>query len=135
MSYKRKTKIDITKTHQDVISKDDLDFISKEILMSGQKTTHQQYLKMFKEVTEKMYQTTEKKNHDYATENDAFRNFRDFGLLGVLVRMSDKFARLKTALVEGREFKVNESVIDTVTDLAVYSVILRIMIESGEFKK
>ena len=94
--------------------------------------TQEQYFKRFNEITAEMLELTKKKNHDYATENDAFKNFRDFGALGILVRMSDKFARLRTALQDGREFQVNESVIDTVTDLAVYSVILRIWLEANE---
>jgi hypothetical protein len=126
MAYKRKTKINLP-----VSTKTDVSIKALSLHLS-----QTDYLKRFKEITEEMYQTTSRKNSDYASPNDAFRNFRDFGLLGVLVRMSDKFARLKTALYEKREFKIkDETIKDTVTDLAVYSVILRIMIETGEFNQ
>src|SRR5688572_2671660 len=35
-----------------------------------------------------------KKNQDYASAGDPFRNFRMFEALGILVRLSDKLARL-----------------------------------------
>ena len=54
------------------------------------------------------------KNHDYAGTNDPFRNFRRFGLLGILVRLGDKLARLES-FVENGELKVkDESVRDTI---------------------
>lgn len=86
--------------------------------------TREQYLQNFKELTDRMYEITTKKNNDYGGESDPFKNFREFGALGILVRMSDKFARLKTAIVEKRKFEVDESVEDTALDLANYSLLL-----------
>jgi hypothetical protein len=97
---------------------------------------HTDYLLKFSALTDEMQIITKKKNHDYATDNDAFRNFREFGTLGVLVRMSDKFARLKTALVEKRDFKVgDENIRDTALDLAVYSLILILILENEQSNK
>lgn len=111
MSYTRKTKLNIVP-------------VSKPAL------TQEEYLVEFKKLLDEMYNTTAAKNHDYASTNDAFRNFREFGKLGVLVRMSDKFARLKSALVEKKDFKVkDESILDTAKDLAVYSLILMLMVK------
>ena len=93
--------------------------------------THDKYLERFKTVLDEMYETTRKKNSDYASPQDAFRNFREFGAVGILVRMSDKYARLKTALWEKREFQVNESIKDTAIDLAVYSILLLLMLEES----
>ncbi len=63
------------------------------------------------------------KNHDYAALSDPFRNFRLFGELGILVRLSDKLARLQS-FVENGELKVkDESVLDTCLDLINYSVL------------
>lgn len=67
----------------------------------------------------------EKKNVDYASEADPFRNFRTFGLLGIVVRMSDKIARLHS-LVErglGNNAVKDESYRDTLLDLINYAVI------------
>lgn len=64
-----------------------------------------------------------KKNADYASQADPFRNFRMFGGLGVLVRASDKLARLRT-FEERDTFSVtDESLRDTILDLINYAVI------------
>lgn len=89
------------------------------------------YIQRFRDITEEMAKLTEAKNHDYGGNDDAWKNFREFGKLGILVRMSDKWARIKTALHEIREFKVKtETIIDTIRDLAVYCIILIIWIEA-----
>lgn len=105
-SYKRKIKIEIP---------------------TKQKYTRDDYLKDFEEITKAMLELTRKKNHDYGGESDPFKNFQEFGELGILVRMSDKFARIKTALTEKREYAIrDETIEDTIHDLAVYSIILLI---------
>ena len=64
-----------------------------------------------------------RKNADYASSADPFRNFRMFGGLGVLVRASDKLARLRT-FEERETFSVtDESLRDTILDLINYAVI------------
>lgn len=75
-----------------------------------------------------------KKRADYAADADIFSNFRDtasmLGLSGFSERESalfnilQKIARLKSLRANGRmDNPNNESVVDTVLDLAVYSVI------------
>ena len=86
--------------------------------------TREQYLREFKTLTAKMLEITTKKNNDYGGANDPFKNFRTFGELGILVRMSDKFARLQTAIQEKRAFEVDdESLEDTYLDLANYALL------------
>lgn len=64
------------------------------------------------------------KNIDYAHEDDPFRNFRTFGLYGIVVRMSDKIARLQSLVERGLENAVkDEKYSDTLLDLINYSVI------------
>lgn len=87
--------------------------------------TREDYLREFKDLTARMLEITTKKNNDYGGVSDPFKNFRDFGELGLLVRMSDKFARLRTAIAERRDFEVSdESVEDTCVDLANYALLL-----------
>lgn len=63
------------------------------------------------------------KNHDYASEDDPYRNFRTFGELGILVRLSDKLARLRS-WTENKTLKVaDESVRDTVLDAINYLIL------------
>lgn len=75
-----------------------------------------------------------KKRADYAADSDIFSNFRDtasmLGLPGFTERESAlflilvKIARLKSLRANGRmDNPANESVVDTVLDLAVYSII------------
>ena len=64
-----------------------------------------------------------KKNHDYASLEDPYRNFRQFGRFGILVRLGDKFARLRSFEEQG-ELKVqDESVRDTLLDIINYAVL------------
>lgn len=86
--------------------------------------TREEYLNDFKQCTTRMLEITTKKNNDYGGTADPFKNFREFGALGILVRMSDKFARLRTAIEEQRKFEVDESIEDTAIDLANYSLLL-----------
>lgn len=93
----------------------------------AEKYTRVDYLHDFATITSEMLELTRKKNNDYGGESDPWKNFREFGELGILVRMSDKWARIKSALQEKRELQVSdETVEDTIKDLAVYSIILLI---------
>lgn len=91
---------------------------------------------------DEMVATAEKKNSDYtAGADNAFANFEAVELLdivpadvGILVRMTDKFMRIK-GLVKGRTAAVkSETVIDTLIDLANYSLILAALLESKRRK-
>jgi len=80
-------------------------------------------LVLHNELSAKARELMTKKNHDYAVEQDVFRNFRTFGTLGVLVRLSDKLARLRS-FEENNVFKVtDEALIDTILDTINYAVI------------
>ncbi len=69
----------------------------------------------------------DKKQNDYGSPYDPFSNVRaseDFGIsawLGCLIRMNDKMSRLKTFARKGS--LSNESVEDSLRDLAVYAII------------
>jgi hypothetical protein len=96
--------------------------------------TKEAYLKRFKEITEEMYKLTSLKNQDYSPGDEALDNFKEYGTAGVLVRLSDKAKRLKNKIWHKHDYVVNETVMDTAIDQAVYSVILVIMLEE-EAKK
>ena len=70
------------------------------------------------------------KQRDYGHDN-----ILAFGLLGVLVRMSDKVARLRNLWRKGRlESPENESVDDTLKDIANYAII-GLMLRRGVFTR
>ena len=71
------------------------------------------------ELQTELLELFDRKNRDYGTGN-----ISTFGELGVLVRCSDKVARLKNMLVDNRGAKPNfESLEDSWRDLAVHAMI------------
>lgn len=86
-------------------------------------------IKRFEKITEEMQFLYDAKNSDYA---DSFgESIREFGLIAGVVRIYDKCNRLKQLIKNGYAPKVDdESIIDTLTDLANYAVMLRIEVEN-----
>src|SRR5690348_7069951 len=77
--------------------------VEMQILAEERKMMTREDLRLLHEnLCEEARDLMKQKNEDYATESDVFRNFRMFGLLGVLVRMSDKIARLRTYAERGK---------------------------------
>jgi len=64
------------------------------------------------------------KNSDYGASDDPFANFRMFGELGFAVRLSDKLSRIKTLLERGSAKVKDESLEDTILDMANYCYLL-----------
>ena len=91
--------------------------------------------KRFEELLEDMKKIHDKKRHDYANEDDIFANFRHSELAGIpswkgtAIRLGDKFSRLmEFAKKETLEVK-DESIKDTLLDLANYALITHILYE------
>lgn len=74
----------------------------------------------------------EKKGHDYSGNKDCMANLRLFGFLGVVVRLGDKFMRLKSFTEQG-ELKVkDESIRDTLRDMRIYAYLAEILLDEEE---
>lgn len=95
--------------------------------------TRKEYLKFHKEFSEKMVEITQRKNADYSghSDNDPFANFRvveNIGIttaeIGFLTRMTDKLSRITTFVKKDQLLVKDESVLDTLIDLANYSALL-----------
>jgi hypothetical protein len=77
-----------------------------------------------------------KKQFDYGTLEDPMANIKssnEYGispLLGVFLRMNDKIARLKSFARKG--MLLNESVCDTLNDIAVYAIIGKILLMEND---
>lgn len=95
----------------------------------------QEYIEFHKQACLKLVSITEKKNADYTGGgDDPFSNFRHIGQLvkgnpvvceiGFLTRMSDKFARIGSYISNGELQVKDESVEDTLLDLANYCVLM-----------
>lgn len=76
-----------------------------------------------------------RKNHDYAKTDEPLSNFTRSAALGVepwrgvLIRMSDKWSRIEQ-LASGKTPK-NESMRDSLIDLAVYALIDVLLLEDA----
>ena len=95
----------------------------------------------FYKLLDKMKKIHSCKNHDYAGENEPFRNFRICETMGIsswkgcLIRISDKFSRL-CSFAKKEEYKVkDESVEDTLMDLSIYALICIILYRERGTKK
>lgn len=81
-----------------------------------------------KQICELMNKLYEKKNHDYG---DSFHlSFMEEGMAMPRIRLGDKFNRFKT-LSRGEQMVNGESIIDTLIDLANYSIMTIMEIEEG----
>ena len=90
----------------------------------------------FRDTLETMLEIAIAKNADYAGEKGAFHNFETVENLGItgtaqgiLVRMTDKLCRIAN-LVEAEARVKDESIEDTLIDLANYSIILKCYLAS-----
>ena len=92
----------------------------------------------FYELLDTMKKIHDAKRHDYANTDDVFANFRTCELAGIpawkgcCIRIGDKFSRIMGfAKKEKLEVK-DESIKDTLIDLANYSIIALILYEEEE---
>lgn len=77
-------------------------------------------LQEHKAVCDKLYNVYEKKNMAYG--NSFGETFDDLGIISAVTRISDKFNRLKT-LVKNKDIpQGDESISDTLLDLANYAI-------------
>jgi len=82
------------------------------------------------------------KNRDYsASDTDPFRNFRMSELIGIpawkgaLIRLGDKFIRINNLALKGKAAVVDEKITDTLIDMGVYALIVRILYEEENAKQ
>ena len=86
-------------------------------------------VKKFNEIVCKMADTYEKKNADYG---DSFGQTCDeFGIIAAIVRMNDKMNRIKQ-LSKKNALVTDESIKDTILDLANYAVMTLIWVNSKD---
>jgi hypothetical protein len=96
--------------------------------------TKKQYMEFHEKMCARMVDITKRKNADYSgAGDDPFNNFRHIGNLvqmpnvceiGFLTRMSDKFSRIGSFISNGQLQVKDESVTDTLLDLANYCILL-----------
>lgn len=78
---------------------------------------------MFQRLASQLGETYEKKNTDYG--NSFSGSVNRYGYVAGIVRMSDKFNRAENLLLGEKQALINEeSAVDTLLDLAAYSIML-----------
>ena len=94
--------------------------------------------KRFYEILETIKNLHDAKKHDYGN-TDIFANFRLSELAGIpawqgsVVRMGDKYARISN-FIKKNDFKFKEeSIKDTLMDMAIYSLITIVLYEEEMF--
>lgn len=88
----------------------------------------------FQILAERLADTYRRKNADYG---DSFgRSVEKYGIIAALTRMSDKWNRLENLILkDGKSEVADESVLDTLLDLAAYSLMTYMEVEDGAIKK
>ena len=82
---------------------------------------------LFRHITEKMANTYENKNETYG--NSFGIGIQKYGLISALTSMSDKFHRIEHLICGGENKVPDESLKDTLLDLACYSIMTLIEID------
>lgn len=85
----------------------------------------------FKSITSQILNTYIKKNHDYGNSFD--KSMDEFGIASAIIRMNDKLERLKT-LSKKESMVKDESVQDTLLDLANYAIMTVMYLKKHEYK-
>lgn len=84
----------------------------------------------FDSVLDEMKELHAKKNKDYG---DAFhKSFVEFGPVAAVVRLNDKMERIKSLIKNGKAEVKDESVLDSLRDLACYAVMLYVELKNKD---
>lgn len=92
-------------------------------------------INIHKDICMELNKIYEKKNNDYG--DNFHQSYLEEGLAMARIRLGDKFSRFKTLSKGNSEQMVNdESIIDTLLDLANYAImtVLEMEIEKGDIK-
>ena len=77
--------------------------------------------KSFETIALELIDLHNRKNNDYG--NAAHQSYKEFGIISYVIRLNDKLNRLKSLTKPGATMKVqDESIIDTLKDLAAYAI-------------
>lgn len=74
----------------------------------------------FKDITDEMNALYERKNHDYG--NSFSETFRKLGIISAATRMLDKMNRIVSLVTKDQQKVNDESLRDTLIDIANYAV-------------
>lgn len=116
--------IDIIRSVRDIASLSPemstrLKTVEQGLASLGSRPALEENVQRFMDITTNMAKTYAAKNHDYG--NSFEQSCNKFGIIAAVVRMGDKMNRLESLVVKRAEVK-DESIKDTLLDLATYSI-------------
>jgi len=92
--------------------------------------TSQEKIEKFGEITKSMLDLYTRKNSDYG---DSFEKTHvEYGITAFLVRAQDKINRLRSIDKKGNILVKDESIVDTLQDLATYAIMTQIELENDK---
>jgi transcriptional regulator of heat shock response len=104
-------------------------FVPSELeLIEEEKEVNITNADLHKQILDEMHDTYKRKNADYG--NSFEEQFKEYGLLSVLIRLDDKMRRLKQLSKNEAQVK-GESLRDTLMDLCNYSVMSVMELDKG----
>ena len=83
----------------------------------------------FREQTDKMNEVFAIKNKNYGNSFEI--SLDKYGIIAALTRLSDKFNRLETLILNRENGTADESIADTLIDMANYSVMTAVYLKNG----
>lgn len=88
-------------------------------------------VKAHRDICDYLNRLYEQKNHDYG---DSFhQTFLEEGMAMPRIRLGDKFSRFKTLTLKGNQMVDDESIRDTLLDLANYAI-MTVMEMDGQYQ-
>lgn len=103
--------------------------INLEVFEENDKTLSNTSAHQFKDITKGMIETYVRKNHDYGNSFD--KSLDKFGLVASVVRIGDKMNRIES-LVQKKAMVQDESIRDTLLDMANYAIMTVIWMDNQD---
>lgn len=101
--------------------------VNLEVLEENDKTLSNTSAHQFKDIAKGMIETYVRKNHDYGNSFD--KSLNKFGLVASVVRIGDKMNRIES-LVQKKAMVQDESIRDTLLDMANYAIMTVMWIDN-----
>lgn len=89
-------------------------------------------IEQFKQIAKEISELYEKKNTAYG--NSFGNTYRKLGIISAVTRISDKYNRLCNLATNPNINDLNESIEDTLKDLAAYSIMTLIEIQNKKYE-
>lgn len=83
----------------------------------------------FKKQTDEMNDVFALKNRNYGGSFEI--SLDKYGIIAALTRISDKFNRLETLILKNENGTSDESIVDTLIDMANYNIMTAVYIKNG----